>query len=115
MDNKLAHKAIKSARLAASEAKLDHDDAAYNQGRTAGQLAARADMTTEQLALEVPELMVPASYPAWNGVVDGWYESQPKDVDLGEVEAVLATVHANDAAYDTVQRMWAELKRRRGW
>lgn len=114
MDTKLAHKAVKSARLAADEAaRQGHDEAAYSQGRIAGEIASKAGMTTEQLAKEVPQLMAAASYPAWNGIVDGWYEAQPKEVTVDEVEALRQIVGAG-MGLDLVDRMWAELLRRRG-
>lgn len=117
----LALKAIKSARLAAGEAKLGHDDTAYNQGRIAGELAAGAGLRTDDLAREVPQLDEAVCYPAWNGIVDGWYEAQPKDVtatELDVLQSVIETAVRNDGdrngALDTVARMWAELQRLRG-
>lgn len=113
MEIKLAHKAVKAARLAADEAaRQGHDEAAYSQGRIAGELAAKAGMTTEQLAKEVPQLMAAASYPAWNGIVDGWYEAQPKDVTEADVADLLESI--GSSSRDVVERMWSELQRRRG-
>lgn len=132
MDTKIAYKAVRAARLAAamailgrmpSDAQLHadesarHDDAAVNQGYIAGELAAKAGMTTEQLAKEVPQLMLAAAYPAWNGIVDGWYEAQPKDVTEAEVSdalAVLARIPSDAQLHDVMTRMWSELQRRRG-
>lgn len=117
MDIKLAHKAVKAARLAADEAaRQDHDEAAYSQGRIAGELASKAGMTTDELAKHVPQLMAAAAYPAWNGIVDGWYEAQPKDVTVEEVTDLLYGLDrtGTQEQRDLVARMWSELQRRRG-
>lgn len=125
MDATLSRKAVKAARLAAGEAALGHDEAAQAQGRIAGELAARAGMTLAELNAAVgPLLHAPVAAPAWDAVVDGWYDAQPKEVTQAEVDAVLAWIRASGVATDLtgspgdahaiVTRMWSELQRRRG-
>lgn len=114
MDTTKARKAVKAARLAAGEATLGHDDAAHAQGRIAGALAAAAGMTLSELNAEVgPSLHAPSAAPAWDAVVDGWYDAQPKEVTADEVDALRRIVGAG-MGLDLVDRMWSEILRRRG-
>lgn len=115
MDTKLAHKAVKAARLALSEEMGSqnspvNEDAARMSGRMAGELAAKAGMTLTQLDEE--SKLSKAAY-AWDAAVDAWYELQPKDVTGAEVELLTAQL-SNAEHRDLVTRMWAELQRRRG-
>lgn len=119
MDTKLAHKAVKAARLAIGEERLSHDDTACSQGRIAGELAAKAGMTLAELDTESGGMSGLAAY-AWSSAVDGWYDAQPKDVTESEYEQLLHEVTQWDGSLtsqdirDRVVRMWSELKRRRG-
>ena len=112
IDTKLSHKAIKAARLAAGEAKIDHIEAANSQGRIAGDLAARAGITLEQLHGAVPELHAPYAAPAWSSCVDGWYDAQPSEVSELEYQTAAAAILSTEAR-GIMDRMWAELLRRR--
>lgn len=114
MDTKLAHKAIKSARLAASEARLGNDEAAAHAATTAGNLAAKAGMTLNELHAEVPSLHDAAVALAWNCIVDGWYEAQPKDATESEITTLLNALADRPNHHDIASRMVAELYRRRG-
>lgn len=117
MNTTRAHKAVKAGRLAVSAEQLGNDDEAHQAGKTAGALAAAADMTLAQLDAEVGRMC--AASIAWSAAVDAWYEAQPADVTDAEVDAVLTTLRADSATGATasgaiVVRMWAEIQRRRG-
>lgn len=112
----LANKAIKAARLAASEDGLGNESAARQAGAAAGRLAFEAGMTCSDVSAAVPALSRPSSAAAWDALVDAWYEAQPKEVTQREVDGVLAALRSHDApiSHDIVARMWTELLRRRG-
>jgi hypothetical protein len=111
MDTRTAHKAVKTALLAAGEERLGNEEAAGSIGYTAGELAAKAGMT---LAEFDAECKLSESHTAWGRCVDGWYDQQPKDVSVSEMQTVLNALADRPNHADVVSRMMAELLRRRG-
>lgn len=111
--NHKATKAIKAARLAASDDALGNEEAARTAGATAGRLAFEAGLTCSDIGAAVPALSRPSSAAAWDALVDAWYDAQPKAVVEQEVEA-LRTIIGAGMGLDIVDRMWTELQRLRG-